>query len=219
MNTLLVRPAWASKVLDAVASHRLHRSDLSASHVQQLRALGDPALTERWSGLAGESGGETKAGPAGAIQHWKRQLTPELLAQSDRSHGRTVYQAICANCHTLNGDGGSIGPDLTGSNRDNLDYLLENILFPSAVVPDAYRQVTLTMKDGRVLAGAVISRTGRTLKLQNHSGTVDIDLAEVAREERSSLSLMPEGLLEAIGDKSARDLIAYLMEKNSSAHQ
>lgn len=94
--------------------------------------------------------------------------------------------------------------------------LRENILFPSAIVPAEYRHTTLTMKDGRVLAGVVHGRTERTLKLQSISETLSIDIRDIAKEERSSLSLMPEGLLEAVGDEAARDLIAYLMAKDFS---
>lgn len=215
LSSLVSRPAWAGKVLDAISRGTLRRSDLSASHARQIRALNDAALTARlatvWADVRTQPLNER------VLAQWRGKLTPDALARADAAQGRKFYQALCASCHKLNGEGGTIGPDLTGANRDSLEYLLENILFPSAVVADAYRQSVLRMKDGRTLAGVVTNRTGATLNLQTGSDALAIDAADVASEERSTLSLMPEGLLDAVGDAGARDLIAYLMTKDFSA--
>lgn len=216
MSALLTRPAWAAKVLDAVGRRRLARSDLGASHVRQIRAFKDPALMQSLAAVWGEVAESGASVQERTLAEWKRRLGPEVLARADLERGRTLFQAVCAGCHKLNGQGGSIGPDLTGSNRDNLDYLLENILFPSATLADAYRLTTLTMKDGRVLAGLVHGRSERTLKLQTVGETLSIDTSDIAKEERSALSLMPAGLLDAVGEEPARDLIAYLMTKDTA---
>ncbi len=81
----------------------------------------------------------------------------------DRSHGRAIFDRACASCHKLYGSGGEIGPDLTGSGRDNVDYLLENIVDPSAVVTADFRMVVVAMHDGRVFNGLVKRQTDRTL--------------------------------------------------------
>ncbi|MGH7956361.1 MAG: c-type cytochrome, partial [Opitutaceae bacterium] len=140
---------------------------------------------------------------------------PDLLAQADRARGRAVFQSVCAACHTLNGEGGSIGPDLTGSARDNLGYLLENILFPSALVPLESRLTTLTLKDGRVLAGMIRARSGKTLKLQTMTETMALAATDIVKEEIHPISLMPAGLFDALAATEARDLIAYLMSKEA----
>jgi hypothetical protein len=46
---------------------------------------------------------------------------------------------------------GCASPDLTGSNRDSLDYLLENIVDPSRVVPAELRQSAVLLESGRVI--------------------------------------------------------------------
>ena len=61
----------------------------------------------------------------------KKQLDAAALARADLGLGRAVFDRICASCHKLYGSGGDIGPDLTGTGRDNLDYLLENLIDPS----------------------------------------------------------------------------------------
>jgi putative heme-binding domain-containing protein len=196
-------------VLDAVADGRVERERINAPMIRQIRGYQDAALTARLETVLG------KTAPASPnIARWKQSLTPAALAQADKASGRAVFQLACAACHKLHGQGGTIGPDLTGAARDNLDYLLENIVTPSAVVADEFRQVTLTLRDGRVLAGNVKGRTAQTLQLQTPAELLTLELAEIVKEEKSALSLMPEGLLEVLDPAKARDLIAYLMAKD-----
>ncbi len=119
----------------------------------------------------------------------------------------------CAACHVLNGEGGHIGPDITGGARDNLDYLLQNIGDPSAVVARDYQLTTLTMKDGRALAGFVRAQNDRTVSLQTLTEAFTLPTGDIAKTEVAPISLMPEGLLEALGETEVRDLIRYLMAK------
>ena len=69
-----------------------------------------------------------------------------------------IFNTACASCHTLYGEGGKVGPDLTGGGRNNLDYLLENIVDPSAVVTADFRMSILDLKDGRVLNGLIAAK-------------------------------------------------------------
>ncbi|MCA9427889.1 MAG: hypothetical protein KC994_22610, partial [Candidatus Omnitrophica bacterium] len=78
-------------------------------------------------------------------------------------------------CHVLFGEGKSIGPDLTGGQRQNIDYLLENILDPSAMVAEGFQMSTLFMKDERVLTGVILEETDSTVNLQTQDETLTID--------------------------------------------
>jgi len=70
-----------------------------------------------------------------------------------------LFSAVCASCHKLYGEGAALGPDLTGSDRHNLDYLLGNIVDPNAMVPADYRVSAPKLKDGRTLTARRQSRT------------------------------------------------------------
>src|SRR5207253_4152391 len=113
-------------------------------------------------------------------------------------------------------EGGKLGPDLTGGGRANLDYLLENILDPSAVVTADFRMSIVDLKDGRVLNGLIAARTERTLTLKTMTEILTVERGEIADIRDSAVSLMPEGLLEALTAEQARDLIAYLMHKSQT---
>jgi putative heme-binding domain-containing protein len=107
-----------------------------------------------------------------------------------------------------------IGPDLTGSGRGNLDYLLDNILDPSAVVSADFHMSVVDLKDGRTLTGMVGAKTERTITLTTVNETVTLERAEIEKVQASQLSMMPEGLLEALSEKQASDLITYLMNRS-----
>ena len=132
------------------------------------------------------------------------------LGQADLGRGRVVFDRVCASCHKLYGVGGEIGPDLTGAGRDNLDYLLENIIDPSATVSADFRMMVVAMRDGRVLNGLVKAESPRTVTLQTQTEPVVLDRSEIESLRLSPSSLMPDGLLDTLSKAEVGDLIAYL---------
>lgn len=210
IETLTSRPSFAKALLDEVAAGRISREDVSAYHARQIRSFNDEALIKQLSQAWGEvrDGGEDKRA---LIAKWKAALTTEALAKADKSAGRVVFTQVCTACHVMYGAGGHIGPDLTGSGRSNIDYLLENILDPGAVVNADFRLNVLTLKDGRVLNGMVSAKTDRTLTLKTMTEPVTVERSEIVKQEELPQSLMPEGLVQAFSREQVRDLIAYLM--------
>ena len=212
MDTLVSRPTFAKALLAEVAAGKLPRTDVSAFHARQIRSFNDPALnaqlTQAWGELR-EAAADKKA----LIAKLKAQLTTDVLAKADKSAGRALFNLACANCHRLYGQGGEVGPDLTGSGRDNLDYLLDNIADPSAVVSADFRMTVLNLKDGRTLNALVAAKTERTLALKTMTEKLTVERSDVQTIQESTLSLMPEGLLEALTSEQQRDLFGYLMHK------
>jgi putative membrane-bound dehydrogenase-like protein len=210
METLVSRPTFAKPLLDQIAAGKIPRTDLTAFHARQIRSLNDPALARRlveaWGELRDSSADKQKL-----IAELKGRLTTATLAKADLGAGRAVFQTVCGACHTMYGNGGRIGPDLTGSGRANLDYLLENIVDPSAVVSADYRMNIITHKDGRVLLGIVTAETERTLTLRLLTEETVLEKKDIARQEASPVSMMPEGQLLALSPEQVRDLIGYLM--------
>ncbi|MEO6182255.1 MAG: PVC-type heme-binding CxxCH protein, partial [Verrucomicrobiota bacterium] len=212
METLVSRPPFARPMLDEMAAGRIPRADLTPFHVRQVRSFNDAELTKRLA----EVWGEFRDSPADKkqfIAKLKTKLTPSVLPAADQRAGRMVFNTACAACHTLYGHGGQVGPDLTGSGRDNLDYLLDNVVDPSAVVNADFRMSVLDLKDGRTLNGLITAKTDRTITLKTMAETVTLERALIENIQPSSLSLMPEGLLEALTETQVRDLIAYLMNR------
>lgn len=210
LDALVSRPAWAAAMLDSVGKGQIARTDVTAFHARQIRGFNDEALTKKLTEVWGElreSSGDKKE----LMEKLRKQLTPATLAKASLGQGRMLFTAICGTCHQMYGEGGKIGPDLTGSGRANLDYLLENIADPSGVVSADYRMSIVTLKDGRILSGVIAGGTDKTLSLRTMAETMTLEKSEIAKTATSPVSMMPEGLLLAFQPDQIRDLIAYLM--------
>jgi putative heme-binding domain-containing protein len=210
IDALVTRPSFAEPLLEQIAAGRIPRSDLTVFHARQIRSFNDHKLTQKLT----EVWGELRDSPddkRALIAKLKLQLTTESLAAADKSQGRVVFAKVCANCHRLYGHGAQIGPDLTGSGRQNLDYVLLNLVDPSAAVGADYRMTVAVMKDGRVLNGLVIAKSERVLTLQTARERQTIERDEIEELRPSSQSLMPDGLLQPLTETQIRDLVAYLM--------
>ncbi|MBI1830728.1 MAG: c-type cytochrome, partial [Planctomycetes bacterium] len=209
LNTLASRPGYARAMLDAVAVKKLAASDVSADIVRQLRNLKDADISKRIN----ETWGVVRDSPVErvkAIADYKKMLTTPPAAPPDLVKGREIFNKSCAQCHTLFGVGGRVGPDITGANRANLDYLLENILDPSAVIPKEYTATVIEMKNGRVLTGIVRSDTPIALTVVTVNETLTLPRKEIDTLTPSKISMMPEDLLKGLKEDEVRALIAYL---------
>jgi putative heme-binding domain-containing protein len=215
VNSLVSRPSYARALLDAVAAGRISRGDLSAFHARQISSFNDEALTAKLT----EVWGETRVADADKrklIDRYKALLTPEQLSAADQSAGRALFNKTCATCHVLYGQGKTAGPDLTGSNRRNLEYLLENIIDPNASVAVDFRMSIAALANGRIVTGLIVEKTDKTLTLLTQNERVVVDRSEIEDLKATTSSLMPEGLFQNLSDEQLRNLAAYLMSTEQS---
>lgn len=209
INTLVARPGSAAKLFDAIEKGDVPRTDVHAYHVQQLLGFKDDALSKRITSVWGEIRATAKDKQE-LIAKQKTVLTTARLKSADLSNGRRLFSKTCSACHTLFGEGGKIGPDITGSNRANLDYILENILDPSAIVGKDYRMTILALTDGRVVSGLIQKETDSAVTVRTINDTVVVAKSDIEERKLSDQSLMPEGQLNQLTPDEQRDLIAYL---------
>ncbi|RLS48693.1 MAG: DUF1080 domain-containing protein [Planctomycetota bacterium] len=205
--TLAARPAWAVELLGAVEKNQLKTTDVPAETVRQLHTVGDTKLRDRIT----KAWGAIRATPADRLQkiNQVRKLA-SAPGPVDLAHGRHLYQKVCAQCHTLYGAGGKVGPDLTGSNRPSLDYLLENILDPSAVIPKEYAATVIELKNGRFLTGMIRDENPNTLTVVGANETLTLAKADIEDRKASDLSMMPDNLVANLDNRQLRDLLGYL---------
>ena len=209
LNTLASRTAFAKPLLAAVADGKIAKTDLTADLVRQLRNLKDDGikarLTELWGVMQETSPDMQKEVERVTRLYWAGGSTPGVAPR-----GRVVFNKVCAQCHYLFDSGGHVGPDITGANRGDLDYLLQNILFPNAVIPNEYRATTVETKDDRVITGIVKEQTATALSIQTANELVTVPRAKVKSTSTSDQSLMPEGLIAQLKEQEIRDLLYYL---------
>jgi putative membrane-bound dehydrogenase-like protein len=203
------RREWATALLDAIEHRRIAAKDLTAAQVQLIAQRADPALVARLEAVWG------KVPRVGSPEKKKRIAEIRgLLPEGDKGNaarGKPIFKENCAVCHKLFGDGETIGPDLTGAERGDLDFLMTSLVDPSSQVRKEYQSQTIAMRDGRVLTGLVVEEDDRTLTLvdgNRQKTVVPRDGVEEARP--SEVSLMPEGLLDKLTEPQIRDLFRYL---------
>lgn len=213
ISTLATRPASALALLSAIEAKAIPARDMSPFTARQLQAFGNKEISDKLSAVWGT------IRPAGAdktseMAKYKSMLTPDELQTADVANGRLVFNRICAACHKLNDDGADIGPDLTGSNRDNLDYVLENVLDPSAIVGRDYKLTIVATKDGRVMSGIIRERIERALVLQTANERITLSVDDIEELKESPVSMMPEGIFDKLTREEVRDLVGYLARKS-----
>ena len=208
IDTLTSRPIWAKKLLAAVDSGRVERSDISAYHARQMHLFEDQDLSNQLQNLWGTFR-ETTADKKQRIE----QLRELLQTPGDASQGRLLFEKNCKNCHVLYGQGTLVGPDLTGANRHNLQYLLENIVDPSASVGKEFRASAIALTDGRILTGVVLQQSKQTLTIQTQQEKLTVNRDDVEQIKPQEVSLMPDGLLKQMTDQQIRNLFTYLQTK------
>lgn len=209
VNTLASRAMYARALVQALEEKRLAPSQISPFQARQLMALGDSELSDRLRVLWGDAR-QTTDEKRKLIHDLRVTLTPKI-AGSSVQNGKTLYGRSCASCHVLFGQGTKIGPDLTGSDRKNLEYLLENIIDPSAIVAAEFRVSSFIMADGRVLNGIILEQSESTITIDTPDGKQVIDRQDVDEISASDKSLMPDGTLQALSASELCDLLAYLM--------
>jgi putative membrane-bound dehydrogenase-like protein len=209
LATLCSRPAYAEALLNAISKKAVPATDLSADLVRQVRNLGKAALNKRLAEVWG-SVRESSADKAKLIARYKKLLQSPPKLAPDSSLGRAVFAKTCQQCHTLYGVGGKVGPDITGSNRADLDYLLSNVLDPSAIIPKEYQATIVVTKDGRVLTGIVREQGKNALTLQTATEVVVVPRGEIDEMRHTEQSMMPDDLLAPLTEHEVRSLVAYL---------
>ena len=149
-----------------------------------------------------------------------------LKGQGKPDKGKALFFDLkglaCSKCHVVGGEGGAIGPELSGiAARYPREELIASILQPSARIFSGYETVVVATADGKVLTGLIKSDNADGLEIQDADGKrIKIPKADIEDRKTSELSLMPNGIVEGITPQDFADLIAYLETlKDASANQ
>ncbi len=209
-SVLCSRASWSRLLLEAVAKGAIAREQVPVANLLAIQshhdARCDELIKKLWGNLKQSS--EEKDKQIASVR--------KLLAtgKGDPQTGRALFQQTCASCHTLFGEGGKIGPELTGYERDNLDFLLPAIIDPSLGVREEFTTFNLTTKDEQSLTGFLLENQPKSVTMMDTTGNkLVIAREQIQSLQASALSLMPEGLLDAFQEQQIRDLISYVTQK------
>jgi putative heme-binding domain-containing protein len=208
-SLLASRAASGLALLQAVDAGCIAPRDLPLDQLQRLSKYKDERINKliakHWGTIA----------PATAGEKISRIRSINLIlsrgGKGDAANGRLLFQKNCAVCHTLFGEGNKVGPDLTGADRKNREYLITQIVDPSAVIRAEFQAFNIEMKDGRSLFGLVVENTPSAVTLVDGKNERTVVARNKIEEMKPSpVSLMPEKILDPLSDQELCDLFGYL---------
>ena len=210
LRTLAGRKEWAVLLASFVNQVKVPAKHFTLDIVRQLALHDDPeiqtAIDKHW---------KTLLAAAPTAEKEKEMARIKSVLQSgtgDAAKGQLHFTARCAICHQLFGEGGKIGPDLTGYERGNVDFWLDNLFNPSLEIREGFGAYIVRLKSGQILAGLMDAQDASGLVIKDMAGNkTAVKQSEIEKLEASPVSLMPEALTTGMSDSDLRDFFAYLM--------
>lgn len=207
---LLGKTDWTGSLVGAIEAGKVPLSLLTLSQSQALATHPDKSIADRAKALLAKGGGLPDPDREKVIQ----ALAPGVLRGGDASRGKEIFRKECAKCHAHSGEGGKVGPDLTGMAAHPKSELIVHILDPSRSVEGNFLQYTVSTTDGRVLNGLLAGETRTSVELLDAEGKKQTILRDDVEELASSKkSLMPEGFEKSIPPQGLADLLQFLAQK------
>jgi putative heme-binding domain-containing protein len=216
LQTVCSRSEWSKLLLDEIKASRIAKESIAVDLVQQMRLHEDTELQERIQKLWGQ----TRASPEATLAKIEEVRNCLREAAGDFHRGQEVFSKKCAVCHRLFGEGGKAGPDLTGYERDNLNFMLPSVIDPSSAIREEFTQFQVLTDDGRVILGLIEQRDDHSVTLRKSDNQIErIDRENIETLQASSQSMMPDGLLNDLTVQQVRDLFAYVTAKGFAPRQ
>jgi putative membrane-bound dehydrogenase-like protein len=206
---LMRKPEWAMILLDAVDKHKISRTEIAADQWSQLKQNPNRMIAGRAERLSA-AGSVVSADREEIV----KKLLPLAKEKGDPGHGKEVFTVTCAVCHTFNGQGGKVGPDLSGIAAKDRTEILLDILDPNRSVEANYRLWNVTTKAGDTFSGRLETETQTSVEVLDTTGQKhSIQRKEIASMDGSANSIMPNGF-EALPPDDLKSLLTYLTESH-----
>jgi putative heme-binding domain-containing protein len=212
LRVMAGRKEWAQILVSFVNDWKVPVKHFTIDIVRQLSlhkdADIDAAIDKHWRGLLATGPTPEKKREAERI---KAVLKTGL---GDADKGKLQFTARCFICHKLFAEGGQIGPELTGYDRANVDFWLDNIFTPSLEIREGFGAYIVKTKSGQILTGLMDAQDTKGIVIKDMANNkTALKQSDIEKMEASPISLMPEGMLTGLSDADLKDFFAYLMKK------
>ncbi|HUR46722.1 MAG TPA: PVC-type heme-binding CxxCH protein [Candidatus Saccharimonadales bacterium] len=207
INLLLGRDSWTLRLLESIKDNVVQSTEISLADRQRLAKSADAGVRRLTAEVLPP---QLTSARAEVLEKFK----PALALAGHEENGREVFTKNCSSCHALREIGHAVGPDLSALRGKEPDYWLKNILDPNAVIEPRFVAYSIETRDDRSLSGVIKSETANSLTLVSGNGlTETIPRSEIKSIRASNLSLMPEGLDQAMNLQEMADLLAFVMPR------
>jgi putative membrane-bound dehydrogenase-like protein len=206
LNMLIRKSQWTSALLDGIKSGRINTRDLLPQQWSALTDNPDEKIASRAIELRNATGHAPTAD--------RKAIVDKFISVADKpgdaARGKAVFETNCAICHTIEGQGGKVGPDLTGIGAKPRADLLHKVLDPNSSVEGSYRQWIVRTKDGDTIAGRIFAENRASLQLYDATAKLhEVQRSDIERLVATPKTLMPEGF-EQLGEDKLTDLLTFL---------
>jgi putative heme-binding domain-containing protein len=210
LRALLSRADWTPALVDALEQNQARISELALDQKRALSEHPNRDLATRAKRLLAAGGGLPDPDRQKVID----RLSAELSEGGHPTRGKIVFTQQCAKCHRHGGEGGNVGPDLTGMAAHPRSELLIHILDPSRSVEGNFVQYTVATSDGRVISGLLAGETKTSVELVDAEARRHVLLREdIEQMSASKKSLMPEGFEKQVPTADLNNLLAFLTQR------
>lgn len=204
ITAMLSRDEWSLSLLKAVADRVVNASEVPTASRQALSHHSQPAIRELAQKLLPVAGSADRAKIVAKYQ-------AVVGIKGDAIHGAVVFKTVCSVCHAYLGVGMAVGPDLFAFNNKSASDFITAILDPNAAVDPRYASYSVGTGDGRTLIGIISNETDASIDVVQPGGLRETHLRSDVREMRATgLSLMPEGLEQALSVQDMADVISFI---------
>ena len=205
LSVLLTDERQTMGLLDAIEQGSIDGTALGPARRSRLMTHRNAAIQKRARALlAGLESGDR-------MQIYDRLRGTVSSRTASASSGKRVFSAYCATCHAIDGDGGRVGPDLSGIRNQPADAVLLHVLVPDYEIAAGYQSYVVETRDGRTLVGRLESEAPNSVTLRDAASQAHVILrTDVVSMSASTRSLMPAELERAMSEQDLADLIAYL---------
>jgi putative membrane-bound dehydrogenase-like protein len=207
IRTIVGNRDWAIHLVERLAARTLSLGDVPIVERTSLARHPDPRVRDGMQAVLAAGGGL----PAADRQQVIDAVLPVVEAGGDAGRGRVIFREQCGTCHRHGGEGGRVGPDLTGMAVHPPREILVHILDPDRSVEGNYKSHTIITADGRVVTGLLAAESRTAVDILDPQGRqITIQRDDIDEFVPSSGSLMPVGFEHRIPPRGLADLVAFL---------
>ncbi|OYW78232.1 MAG: hypothetical protein B7Z37_00030 [Verrucomicrobia bacterium 12-59-8] len=212
LRVMAGRKEWAQILVNFVNDWKVPTKHFTVDIVRQLSLHKDSeidaAIDKHWKGLLA-------TGPTPEKKKESERIKAVLkTGLGDADKGKIQFMGRCFICHKLFGEGGQIGPELTGYDRSNADFWLDNLFMPSMEIREGFGAYIVKTKGGQILSGLMDAQDAKGIVIKDMANNkTALKQTDIESMTASPISLMPEGLTTGMSDADLKDFFAYLMKK------
>jgi len=210
VRTVLANRDWAATLVARLEKRQVNLGDIPITERTKLTDHPDRKVRDRAKKVLAAGGGLPNADRQKVID----EILPVVSRGGDAARGKLVFKEQCGKCHMHAGEGGKVGPELTGMAVHPAHELLIHILDPNRSVEGNYRAYTVSTDDGRVVTGLLAAESKTAVEIVDAEGKrVAIQRSEIDAFQPSPNSLMPVGFEKQIKPEGFADLLAFLTKR------